>query len=52
MGLPQFAGWNFRASEIQGAVARVQLTRLDGLLERMRANQAAARRAGRGAARA
>jgi dTDP-4-amino-4,6-dideoxygalactose transaminase len=39
-GLPQFAGWNFRASEIQGAVARVQLTRLDGLLERMRAAQA------------
>src|SRR6266478_8675091 len=47
-GLPQFAGWNFRASEIQGAVARVQLTRLDGLLERMRANQAAlAERIGR-----
>jgi 8-amino-3,8-dideoxy-alpha-D-manno-octulosonate transaminase len=47
-GLPQFAGWNFRASEIQGAVARVQLTRLDGLLERMRANQTAlAERAGR-----
>jgi 8-amino-3,8-dideoxy-alpha-D-manno-octulosonate transaminase len=41
MGLPQFAGWNFRVSEIQGAVARVQLTRLDGLLERMRAGQAA-----------
>jgi 8-amino-3,8-dideoxy-alpha-D-manno-octulosonate transaminase len=40
VGLPQFAGWNFRASEIQGAVARVQLTRLDGLLERMRAHQA------------
>ena len=39
IGLPQFAGWNFRASEIQGAVARVQLSRLDGLLERMRANQ-------------
>src|SRR5437667_4719217 len=39
-GLPRFAGWNFRASEIQGAVARVQLTRLDGLLERMRAKQA------------
>ena len=38
-GLPRFAGWNFRASELQGAVARVQLTRLDGLLERMRANQ-------------
>ena len=40
IGLPQFAGWNFRASEIQGAVARVQLSRLDGLLERMRAQQA------------
>jgi 8-amino-3,8-dideoxy-alpha-D-manno-octulosonate transaminase len=39
-GLPRFAGWNFRASEVQGALARVQLTRLDGLLERMRANQA------------
>jgi dTDP-4-amino-4,6-dideoxygalactose transaminase len=39
-GLPQFAGWNFRASEIQGAVARVQLRRLDGLLDRMRAGQA------------
>jgi len=34
VGLPRFAGWNFRASEIQGAVARVQLTRLDGLLFR------------------
>src|SRR5262249_42860577 len=40
-GLPQFPGWNFRASEIQGAVARVQLRRLDGLLERMRAGQVA-----------
>ncbi len=39
-GLPHYAGWNFRASEIEGAIARVQLTRLDGLLERMRANQA------------
>src|SRR5436309_15293152 len=38
-GLPRFAGWNFRASELQGAVARVQLGRLDGLLERMRATQ-------------
>jgi 8-amino-3,8-dideoxy-alpha-D-manno-octulosonate transaminase len=38
-GLPRFAGWNFRASELQGAVARVQLQRLDGLLERMRSNQ-------------
>src|SRR6476646_6065722 len=25
-GLPQYAGFNFRASEIQGAIARVQLT--------------------------
>ena len=39
VGLPQFPGYNFRASELQGAVARVQLGRLDGLLERMRANQ-------------
>jgi dTDP-4-amino-4,6-dideoxygalactose transaminase len=39
-GLPQFAGWNFRASEIQGAIARVQLGRLDGMLGRMRAAQA------------
>ena len=39
-GLPRFAGWNFRASEIQGAIARVQLTRLDGLVARMRANHA------------
>jgi 8-amino-3,8-dideoxy-alpha-D-manno-octulosonate transaminase len=38
VGLPKFAGWNFRASELSGAVARVQLSRLDGLLERMRAN--------------
>jgi 8-amino-3,8-dideoxy-alpha-D-manno-octulosonate transaminase len=37
-GLPRFAGWNFRASELVGAFARVQLQRLDGLLERMRAN--------------
>ena len=39
-GLPRFPGWNFRASELIGAVARVQLQRLDGLLERMRANHA------------
>ena len=37
---PHFPGWNFRASELTGAVARVQLTRLDGLLARMRANHA------------
>ncbi len=37
---PHFPGYNFRASELTGAVARVQLTRLDGLLERMRASHA------------
>ena len=37
---PHFPGWNFRASELVGAVARVQLRRLDGLLERMRGNHA------------
>jgi dTDP-4-amino-4,6-dideoxygalactose transaminase len=37
-GPPRFPGWNFRASELTGAVGRVQLARLDGLLERMRAN--------------
>ena len=40
IGLPKFAGWNFRASELVGAMARVQLSRLDGLLERMRTNHA------------
>jgi 8-amino-3,8-dideoxy-alpha-D-manno-octulosonate transaminase len=40
VGLPRYPGFNFRASELMGAVARVQLTRLDGLLERMRANHA------------
>jgi 8-amino-3,8-dideoxy-alpha-D-manno-octulosonate transaminase len=39
-GLPRFPGWNFRASELQGAIARVQLARLDGLLARMRENHA------------
>ncbi len=39
-GPPGFPGWNFRASELTGAVARVQLKRLDGLLERMRAGHA------------
>ena len=39
-GLPRYPGWNFRASELIGAVARVQLGRLDGLLERMRSNHA------------
>ncbi|HEX9141298.1 MAG TPA: DegT/DnrJ/EryC1/StrS family aminotransferase, partial [Gaiellaceae bacterium] len=40
VGLPKFAGYNFRASELTGAMARVQLSRLDGLLERMRKNHA------------
>lgn len=40
VGLPKFAGFNFRASELTGAMARVQLGRLDGLLDRMRANHA------------
>ena len=35
---PTFPGWNFRASELTAAVGRVQLTRLDGLLKRMRAS--------------
>lgn len=39
-GLPKFPGWNFRASELTGAMARVQLARLDGLLDRMRSNHA------------
>jgi dTDP-4-amino-4,6-dideoxygalactose transaminase len=41
VGLPKYPGFNFRASELMGAVARVQLARLDGLLERMRSNHAA-----------
>jgi 8-amino-3,8-dideoxy-alpha-D-manno-octulosonate transaminase len=40
VGLPKFPGFNFRASELTGAMARVQLARLDGLLERMRSNHA------------
>jgi 8-amino-3,8-dideoxy-alpha-D-manno-octulosonate transaminase len=39
-GVPRFAGWNFRASELQGAIARVQLAKLDSLLSRMRENHA------------
>jgi dTDP-4-amino-4,6-dideoxygalactose transaminase len=40
VGLPKFPGFNFRASELTGAMARVQLARLEGLLARMRANHA------------
>lgn len=40
---PFFAGQNFRASEIQGAILSVQLTRLEGILKKLRTNQAAMR---------
>ena len=40
VGLPKFPGFNFRASELAGAMARVQLMRLDGLIGRMRSNHA------------
>lgn len=40
VGLPKFAGYNFRASELMGAMARVQLSRLDDLIRRMRVNHA------------
>jgi 8-amino-3,8-dideoxy-alpha-D-manno-octulosonate transaminase len=40
IGLPKFPGYNFRASELMGAMSRVQLTRLDDLIARMRANHA------------
>ncbi len=32
---PIFAGWNFRINEILSAILRVQLTRLDGMLDAM-----------------
>ena len=38
--LPRYPGFNFRASEFTGAVGRVQLTRLDGILASMRAAHA------------
>ena len=34
--LPRFAGYNFRASELTGAIGRIQLSRLDGILDAMR----------------
>ena len=37
IGVPFFAGWNFRLNEILGAILRVQLKRIDGLLKRTRA---------------
>ncbi len=36
---PFFAGWNFRINEILSAILRVQLTRLDGMLEAMLAEK-------------
>ena len=38
--LPRFAGYNFRASELTGAVGRIQLSRLDGILDSMRSGHA------------
>ncbi|HEY2335287.1 MAG TPA: DegT/DnrJ/EryC1/StrS family aminotransferase [Solirubrobacterales bacterium] len=38
-----FPGMNFRMAEITGAIGRVQLGRLDGLLERMRRHKAVMR---------
>jgi dTDP-4-amino-4,6-dideoxygalactose transaminase len=39
MQTPFFAGWNFRINEILSAILRVQLTRLDGMLEAMLAEK-------------
>ncbi len=39
-GMPAFPGVNFRMSEVSGALALVQLSRLEDLLARMRANKA------------
>ena len=36
----RFPGYNFRASEFTGAVGRIQLSRLDGILEAMRRGHA------------
>ena len=38
--LPLFLGNNYRISEIQGAILRVQLAKLDGRLNRMKRNSA------------
>lgn len=40
LGVPLFAGWNFRMTEILAAILRVQLRRIDGLLGRTRAHKA------------
>jgi hypothetical protein len=41
MKTPFFAGTNYRASEILGAIMLAQLGRLDGILERLRQRQSA-----------
>ncbi len=38
--MPVFAGWNYRANEIQGAMLRVQLRKISRLLRRTRAQKA------------
>jgi len=40
INVPFFAGLNFRASELLGAIMSVQLKRLDGILKRLRQRQA------------
>jgi dTDP-4-amino-4,6-dideoxygalactose transaminase len=40
MGIPFFAGSNFRINEILSAILRVQLGRLDGILENLRRERA------------
>lgn len=37
--VPFFSGWNFRMNEILGAILRVQLARLDGILSKLRAEK-------------
>jgi len=39
ISVPFFAGWNFRMNEILGAVLRVQLRRIDGLLQKTRTHK-------------
>ena len=39
IGIPFFAGLNFRMNEILSAILRVQLTRLDGILSALRAEK-------------
>jgi len=39
IGVPFFAGWNFRMTDILAAIVRVQLRRVDGLLARNRAHK-------------